>query len=108
MCKWRRRPAVSPVPHARDHSMRCVGSGSPDDDPRRAGGYASRRMEEMRGDMGRYPMDDRARGALGAAPGFGGSRGATASAPSRRSLALAALVGLALAAVPSLGAHLLS
>jgi hypothetical protein len=49
-------------------------------------------------------MDDDARGA----PGFGESRGATASAPSRRPLALAALVGLAVAAVPSLGAHLLS
>src|SRR5258707_8914271 len=54
------------------------------------------------------PMDDDARGALGAVPGFGGTRGATASAPSRRSLALAALVGLVVAAVPSLGAHLLS
>jgi hypothetical protein len=53
-------------------------------------------------------MDDDARGARGAAPGFGGSRGATASAPSWRPRALAALVGLAVAAVPSLGAHLLS
>jgi hypothetical protein len=52
-------------------------------------------------------MDDDARGAFGAAPGFGGSRGATASPPSRRQRALAALVGLVVAAVPSLGAHLL-
>src|SRR5262249_53458317 len=54
------------------------------------------------------PMDDDARGALGAAPGLGGTLGATASAPNRRPLALAALVGVVVAAVPSLGAHLLS
>lgn len=53
-------------------------------------------------------MDDNAPGALGTAPGFGGTRGATASAPSRRPLALAALVGLVVAAVPCLGVHLLS
>lgn len=53
-------------------------------------------------------MDDDAPGALGAAPGFGGTRSATASAPSRRPLALAALVGLVVAAVPCLGVHLLS
>lgn len=52
-------------------------------------------------------MDDDARGALDAAPGFGGTRGVTASAPSRRPFALAALVGLVVGAVPSLGAHLL-
>lgn len=53
-------------------------------------------------------MDDDARGALGAASGFGGSRGAIASPPSWRQRALAALVGLAVAAVPSLGNQLLS
>ncbi len=53
-------------------------------------------------------MDDDTRGALGTAVRSGGSPSATASGPSRRPLALAALVGVTVAAVPSLGAHLLS
>ncbi|HEV2459118.1 MAG TPA: hypothetical protein VGS80_12215, partial [Ktedonobacterales bacterium] len=53
-------------------------------------------------------MDDDARGALGAAARADGSPSTPASGASRRPLALAALVGVVVAAVPSLGGHLLS
>jgi hypothetical protein len=53
-------------------------------------------------------LDEDAPGALGAAPRSRDKRVATASAPIQRPLALAALVGLVVTAVPSLGAHLLT
>src|SRR5258708_992463 len=68
---------------------------------RRGGRVRMRHLREV-------PMDDDARGTLGAAVRSGGGRGTTASVPSRRRLGVAALVGLVVAAVPSLGAYLLS